>query len=237
MTMSHQYKLNKLIIGASLALFLIVTGQASAIDLFARSTSGETLVNSYGECWQAIGGSKGGCGTPQAADTDQDGVSDTHDQCPYTPQGVLVDAAGCPLDTDGDGVADYKDNCLNSYPGDKVNANGCLDEIVLRNINFEFNRSDLTAQAKQILSPVAKALKVRPDIRSITVVGHTDSEGEEEYNQTLSESRANAVMNYFRRAGVTVVMKVIGRGEKFPLTDNATARGRAINRRVELGLN
>ncbi|MGI4833104.1 MAG: OmpA family protein [Janthinobacterium lividum] len=61
----------------------------------------------------------------KAKDTDGDGVSDKKDKCPDTPQGVKVDANGCPLDTDGDGVADYQDKC----PDQKGTAalQGCPD--------------------------------------------------------------------------------------------------------------
>jgi hypothetical protein len=58
-------------------------------------------------------------------DTDGDGVYDYLDQCPNTPQGVKVDAEGCPLDTDGDGVYDYLDQCPDTPPGIKVDAKGC----------------------------------------------------------------------------------------------------------------
>lgn len=58
-------------------------------------------------------------------DSDKDGVPDRKDKCPNTPEGVAVDADGCPLDTDGDSVPDYKDDCP-TEPGD-VALNGCPD--------------------------------------------------------------------------------------------------------------
>jgi outer membrane protein OmpA-like peptidoglycan-associated protein len=61
----------------------------------------------------------------KAKDEDNDGVPDRKDKCPNTPEGVAVDADGCPLDTDGDGVPDYKDDCP-TEPGD-VALNGCPD--------------------------------------------------------------------------------------------------------------
>ena len=54
-----------------------------------------------------------------------DGVSDRKDECPDTPEGVVVDEKGCPVDTDGDGLADYKDDCP-TEPGD-IALNGCPD--------------------------------------------------------------------------------------------------------------
>ncbi|MEW6411810.1 MAG: OmpA family protein [Candidatus Zixiibacteriota bacterium] len=58
-------------------------------------------------------------------DTDGDGVPDKKDQCPGTPEGVTVDASGCPIDTDGDGVADYLDKCPDTPKAAPVDAQGC----------------------------------------------------------------------------------------------------------------
>ena len=58
-------------------------------------------------------------------DSDGDGVLDSDDQCPGTPQGVAVDSKGCPLDSDGDGVYDYKDKCPGTPAGVAVNSDGC----------------------------------------------------------------------------------------------------------------
>lgn len=236
--LSHRYyKLHPSVIVASITLLLTLCAPVSAIDRYATTTFGEAIMSGYGECLQSTGGRAVACGEPVVVDTDGDGVSDGADQCPRSPNGVRVDAKGCPLDQDGDGVPDYRDKCLNSHPGDTVTVHGCLDEIVLRSINFQFNSAELTARAKQTLSATAKSLKGRPDIRNITVVGHTDSDGEAEYNQKLSESRATAVMDYFRAAGVTLPMKAVGKGESAPVAGNGTTQGKAMNRRVELNLN
>ncbi len=58
-------------------------------------------------------------------DSDNDGVSDLHDKCNDTPEGIEVDKTGCPKDSDGDGVPDYLDQCNDSLTGNKVDANGC----------------------------------------------------------------------------------------------------------------
>lgn len=58
-------------------------------------------------------------------DSDGDGVVDGADQCPNTPAGAPVDEYGCPLDSDGDGVPNYQDNCPNTPKGDRVDIHGC----------------------------------------------------------------------------------------------------------------
>ena len=62
---------------------------------------------------------------PKEADTDRDGVVDSKDACPNTPEGVKVNSSGCPFDADGDGVYDYLDKCPNTPSGVKVNSSGC----------------------------------------------------------------------------------------------------------------
>lgn len=59
------------------------------------------------------------------SDSDGDGVRDERDACPGTPEGVQVDAAGCPLDSDGDGVADHRDGCADTPAGARVDERGC----------------------------------------------------------------------------------------------------------------
>ena len=68
----------------------------------------------------------------------------------------------------------------------------------------------------------------------IEIVGHTDSQGDEVYNQKLSLSRANTVANYLIDKGINKgSIKTLGLGETKPIADNTTAKGREINRRVE----
>lgn len=70
-------------------------------------------------------GLPGNCSDTEDPDTDGDGVADSIDQCPNTPQGTAVNEVGCVLDTDGDGVADNIDQCPNTAQGINVDATGC----------------------------------------------------------------------------------------------------------------
>lgn len=98
---------------------------------------------------------------------------------------------------------------------------------------FATGKSVLLPGAQQRLREVATALK--EDARPITIVGHTDSKGNDDSNQKLSEARANAVRTFLVREGVSGDrVKTVGMGEAEPIADNETTEGRANNRRVEM---
>jgi OmpA-OmpF porin, OOP family len=70
---------------------------------------------------------------------------------------------------------------------------------------------------------------------TITIVRHTDSDGNDAYNQKLSEARATSVMQYFLQKGIPANrMQAIGKGEAAPIADNKTEAGKAQNRRIEI---
>ena len=166
------------------------------------------------------------------ADSDKDGVYDGIDQCPSTPVGAKVDSRGCPQDSDNDGVYDGIDQCPNTIRGALVDAVGC--GIQLSGANFAVNSSEPLPSGTIKLDEVAKRLQDFPSVR-IVVEGHTDSSGDEVYNQRLSERRATAVKDYLVRRGVPADrISVVGLGESQPIADNSTEEGQAQNRRVVL---
>ncbi|TJY65064.1 OmpA family protein [Sinimarinibacterium sp. CAU 1509] len=139
-------------------------------------------------------------------------------------------------DTDGDGVVDEKDQCPDTPAGDRVDGNGCtLPQIIeLKGVTFEFNKTRLRPDAQTILDWAVEILKKYPDMQ-VEVAGHTDSIGSDEYNQKLSEGRAESVRAYFVEHGVPESqMTVKGYGESEPRDTNDTEEGRELNRRVEL---
>jgi OmpA-OmpF porin, OOP family len=216
---------------ATLLLLGLAMG-ASAADRWVTSGSGGRVVNSYDDCVKALDGSAVICQN----DSDGDGVTDDIDKCPDTPAGVQVDAEGCPLDTDGDGVPDHQDKCPQTPQGATVDEVGCMKQLILNNVEFVVDSSELTAGAKASLNQVADALRGRPDVKSISVIGHTDNTGSDAYNLRLSERRAAAVADYLRRSGASSRFVSSGRGESQPIADNTTEQGRARNRRVELNV-
>lgn len=176
-------------------------------------------------------------------DADNDGVVDADDACPNTPAGDQVDARGCtivvpPADTDGDGVVDSADACPNTPAGAKVDEKGCnlmLTETVnIRlNVNFPSGSVEIPELEMVEVEKLVQFLREYPDTR-VVVEGHTDSQGSEAYNQSLSERRAEAVRQAaISRYGVAPErIGAVGFGESRPIADNATATGRQMNRRV-----
>lgn len=107
-------------------------------------------------------------------------------------------------------------------------------KIVLRGVNFDFNKSNIRPDAVPILDQAISTLKESSDI-TISVEGHTDDIGSDEYNQALSLQRAEAVRAYLASHGIAASrMTVQGFGESSPVATNDTDEGRAQNRRVEL---
>ncbi len=173
-----------------------------------------------------------------AFDSDNDGVVDGLDHCPDTPAGVEVNAHGCPLDTDQDGVLDYKDLCPGTPIGTEVDADGCPKPgekiLSLNGVHFELNKAVLTPHAEGVLDHAVELLKHTDNVLEVRVEGHTDSTGTEQYNQHLSQKRAEAVVHYLVSQGINGDHLIaVGMGENHPIATNATAEGRALNRRVD----
>jgi OOP family OmpA-OmpF porin len=106
--------------------------------------------------------------------------------------------------------------------------------IILKSVNFDFNKSILKSESYPALDENIEVLKTRQKM-TIKIVGHTDSDGNDAYNQKLSEARATAVMHYFLEKSIAANrMQAIGKGEAAPIADNKTEAGKAQNRRIEI---
>lgn len=114
--------------------------------------------------------------------------------------------------------------------GDNINL------IMPGNITFQTGNHSLNTGFYEVLDSVVLVLN-EFDKTIIVVAGHTDSRGSDDFNQGLSERRANAVTDYLlTKQVVEARIESVGFGEKHPIADNGTEAGRSDNRRVELSL-
>jgi outer membrane protein OmpA-like peptidoglycan-associated protein len=103
---------------------------------------------------------------------------------------------------------------------------------VLQGVTFETNSAKLRPESLSILDGVAVRIE-RCHCSHVDIRGYTDSVGKPEYNQKLSERRANSVKDYLEAHGVGAgILGAQGFGEENPIASNATKEGRAANRRV-----
>lgn len=101
-------------------------------------------------------------------------------------------------------------------------------------VYFETSKSVIKAVSFPLLDEAAQLLKAHPEVKRLTVEGHTDSTGNAEANMKLSEGRAQAVRAYLVEKGVEASrLDAKGYGATKPIADNGTAKGREANRRVE----
>ena len=137
-------------------------------------------------------------------DEDGDGVPDNIDKCPGTPAGVVVDEFGC-------------------------------EKVIRLNlgVHFAFDSAKVNDAAKKEIDKVTDYLNTTDNYK-VLLEGHTDSTGNANYNQKLSERRANSVKNVLVNQGLEADrITTVGYGETQPVATNATKEGRAQNRRVD----
>jgi outer membrane protein OmpA-like peptidoglycan-associated protein len=143
----------------------------------------------------------------------------------------------------GGGVGYYMDQqekkLRQQLKGTGVSVTRMGDSIVLNmpgNITFMTNSSDINASFYGTLNSVSLVLK-EYEKTVVEVTGHTDGQGSDEYNQGLSERRANSVASYLIAQGLMPQRLVVqGMGKTQPIASNNTAEGRQANRRVEIKL-
>jgi len=101
-------------------------------------------------------------------------------------------------------------------------------------IQFAFNAAEILPASDGLLTEVTNAIKEHAEIKKVSIQGHTDSDGENAYNQELSQRRATAVLNWLKSHGVEGSrLEAKGFGESKPIADNDTPEGKEKNRRVE----
>ncbi len=149
------------------------------------------------------------------------------------------------MDRDGDGVPDALDLCPDlkeDYrPGTPVD--GCPNGVVqvrekqvgiLEPIYFGFNQVGLGKKSEKILSDFVKSFTKRSEIKSLEVIGYADNRGTTTANEKISYKRAQVVIQFLRRLGLSEKIQLVplGVGSREPVASNKTPEGRRENRRV-----
>ena len=172
-------------------------------------------------------------------DTDNDGIANSLDNCPNSARGATVNASGCAAkDSDNDGIIDSMDLCMNTPAGDTVTTTGCS---VMVQEQIEVTLSALFANNSSIIQnpsdvkfvEFADFLKRYPDATGI-IEGHTSSVGTDQYNQFLSQRRADAVKALLvsRYNAPAERISTVGYGEKRLLNPANNAAAHRENRRI-----
>jgi outer membrane protein OmpA-like peptidoglycan-associated protein len=136
-------------------------------------------------------------------------------------------------------LVDLKSDCKGSWPGadiDAVAAIGSGKQISIDNtIMYPVNEHQLLAQAKKELDKIVAEIKLNP-VSKIVIEGHTDSIGNELYNQQLSEKRAESVKKYLQQQLLPLKVSITprGYGSSSPIANNDTKQGQNKNRRVAI---
>ena len=199
-------------------------------------TDGDGVQDSQDDC-PDVAGLKSLNGCP---DADGDGITDKKDKCP-TVAGPKENG-GCPWpDTDGDGVLDKDDKCP-TVKGTVAN-HGCpeISEEQITKLNayaktilFDTGKFSFQKQTFPVLEAITAILKEYPTAK-FSIEGHTDNVGKADFNQKLSDGRANAVKQYLIDNGIDPFrLTSRGFGMDKPIDTNKTAKGKANNRRVEV---
>lgn len=183
---------------------------------------------------------KGSSSTEGCPDDDGDGVKNSVDLCPAFAGTSAF--GGCP-DSDGDGIIDKEDDCP-TLAGIKPNK-GCPEvkaevrqklDVIFTNLLFATNSANIDPTSLDDLDELVKIMSDDQALR-LSIEGHTDSRGNNDYNLELSRLRAEAVQQYLVNGSISADrIKAVGYGETRPLTTNETAQGRFKNRRVELNI-
>jgi len=179
---------------------------------------------------------------PAPQDSDGDGVLDAADKCPGTPAGARVDAEGCPADSDGDGVPDYLDACLDTPKGARVDEKGCpfvikpIETLTLY-LLFATDKDQVTPFHYRELDRAYAFIQKFPDL-DVFIEGHADNRGTDDYNQKLSQRRAENVRKVLIEKYGVSADRISAKwfGENQPVATNDTASGREQNRRVIISI-
>jgi len=167
---------------------------------------------------------------PLKADTDGDGLQDGAELMKHKTNPLVVDTDG---GTVGDGVeVNRGSNPLD--PKDDVPVTEVEKEYTYKNVYFGFNVHKISKKEGKSLDSTYTTLSLLNEPK-ITLSGHADAIGSDDYNMKLSEKRANAVKEYLVNKGLNAdKISVEFFGESKPAADNKFKKGRDLNRRTEI---
>ncbi len=208
---------------------LIAAGSLAAVSAFAAGTDtagGAGKMKVSGKANAAyVGDSGSNLITDSAGRCVQTGTWSSDQALPQCDPGKAPPVAKAPADTG----EQYPRTPIASAapPSEKITLN---DEAL-----FAFDKASINPQADQRLNELVSRLQGMNQVERVVIVGHTDSVGTREYNQSLSQRRAESVKRYLEEKGVAPErVDVRAMGEAQPVAPNTTSAGRAQNRRVEI---
>ena len=164
-------------------------------------------------------------------DSDKDGVPDDRDKCPDTPPGTMVDEDGCPI------IFEPKTSQEMAHILNTVDETTRTSKEIYMKVEFDFDSAVIKSVSYGILNELGEALlSFNSSKNTLLVHGHADSDGPRDYNQRLSERRAESVklylLDHFNLQSLNVESR--GFGEDRPLLPNTSEYNKERNRRVEI---
>jgi OmpA-OmpF porin, OOP family len=173
-----------------------------------------------------------GCGFASTADslTSGSNMANFVEQVFLSPAPIPVAEPEPFVDSDGDGVPDHLDKCPGTPKGATVDAEGCW---IIGTIHFDFDEAEIKPDALPVLNEISAIMQKNPGL-NMNINGFTDNIGTLEYNQKLSERRAQAAKKYLVDQRIDSNRFTInGFAYTMPISSNETEEGRRMNRRVE----
>jgi OmpA-OmpF porin, OOP family len=173
-----------------------------------------------------------GCGFASTADslTSGSNMANFVEKVFLSPAPIPVAEPEPFVDSDGDGVPDHLDKCPGTPKGATVDAEGCW---IIGTIHFDFDEAEIKPDALPVLNEISDVMQKNPGL-NMNINGFTDNIGTLEYNQRLSERRAEAAKKYLVDQGIDSNRFTInGFSYTMPVSSNETEEGRRMNRRVE----
>lgn len=216
--------MKKTVLAMALAVIMGLSGCATTQDAYTGED--KTSKTTQGAVIGGVVGAVGGALTGNRKDRNKRAII-----------GGLIGAAA------GGAVGNYMDNqeaeLRQTLRGSGVSVTRSGDRIILNmpgNITFASDSANINAGFFDVLNSVGLVLK-KFNETTVEVAGHTDSQGSDSHNLTLSERRAESVASYLTGQGIPWSrMRAVGFGERMPIANNNYADGRARNRRVEVNI-